>query len=101
MGKVCEFNRLDAIEQNAFRYKLMERVKKITKPYKLITVLLLVDQLMKTSNNFDLPEFSFLSLRQKDSKECIILMNMLKYYHYFLKLNDMNKYNKYVTNVED
>ena len=87
MAKVSEFNRLDCHEQNAYRYKLMERVKKMTKPNKLLSVLLLLDHMMKTSNSFELPELSFLSLRLKDSKSCIMMANMVQYYHYFLKLN--------------
>ena len=66
-----------------------------------MSVLLLLDHMMKTSNHFELPELSLLSLRLNDSKECVMMSNMVQYYHYFLKLNEANKYNKFVMNAEE
>lgn len=40
--KVREFSMLPTNEQQVYMFKLAERVKQITKPYKLLTVMLLI-----------------------------------------------------------
>ena len=52
MAKTSEFNRLEKNDKDIYMDKLMSRVKKITKPRKLLSVLLLLDHFMKTNVNF-------------------------------------------------
>ena len=59
---------MDMGEQAVYMVKLRERVKNITKPYKLLTVLLFFDQLMKSSVDVVYPQVAFLGLKLEDTK---------------------------------
>jgi len=79
--------------------KLTDRIKQITKPYKLLTVLCLIDNILKTNTEVDLPPLTFPSLKQDTSKEHIILVNIINYYHRFMHLSYINRYNKFTLNA--
>lgn len=64
MNQVSQFNRWNHNEQNQYMVKLNDRSKQITKPYKLLTVLLLIDNIIKTNTEIDLPPMSFPSLKE-------------------------------------
>jgi hypothetical protein len=47
--KVREFGEMGAEDQSVYLFKLAERMKQITKPYKLLTVMTLIDQITKAN----------------------------------------------------
>lgn len=62
--------------------------------------MLLVDTLLKQNEHISLPIIEYPGLRLNDSKEHVILTNIAKYYEYFLKMNEANKYNRETLNAE-
>ena len=72
--------------------KLVERINKITKPYKMLTVFVFLDQLGQSNPTFEFPSnINFSSLRNGSSKDELILGNIVRYYHYFLTCNNAQK----------
>jgi hypothetical protein len=63
MGKVSEFNRLEVTQQHAYMLKVNDRIKQITKPRKLLAVLLFLDRVMRSNSDFSLPELTFPALK--------------------------------------
>ncbi len=86
-------------EQMNYMIKLKDRIKQITKPYKLLSVLLLIDVILQQNDKLKLPHLEFSSLKENMSKEYVIMLNLVKYYHYFLQTNNSNMYNKYTLNA--
>lgn len=101
MGQTSKFNRLGLEEQNNYLVKLNDRIKQITKPYKLLNVLLLVDTILKTNTEIDLPKITYPNLRLDNSKEHTILINIVNYYHRYIHWSNLNRYNKYTLNAEE
>ena len=64
LNQVSQFNRWDLNEQSLYMVKLNDRTKQITKPYKLLTVLLLIDNILKTNTEVELPQLTFPSLKE-------------------------------------
>jgi hypothetical protein len=81
--------------------KLNERIKQITKPYKALSVLALVDSFMKKGLLTCLPHMEFKEVEENMQVEEVILINIFKYYHYFLKMNNSSCYNRETLNEED
>ena len=81
--------------------KLNERIKQITKPYKALSVLALVDSFMKRGLLTCLPHMEFNELKENMQVEEVILINIFKYYYYFLKMNNCSYYNRETLNEEN
>jgi hypothetical protein len=50
-------------DQTIYMVKLTDRIKQITKPYKLLTVLLLIDTILKTNSELEMPRLVFSALK--------------------------------------
>lgn len=101
MGQASIFNRMSAYDQTAYMIKFTQRVKKITKPFKLLTVMLFMDCLVKTNNEFKMPELTYPELKMGSSKEQILLINIVRYFHYFLQVCSASRFNKLTSNPEE
>lgn len=63
--------------------------------------MLLIDTLLQQNHHLSLPKIDYPSLRLTQSKEHVILTNIAKYYDYFLKMNEANKYDRETVNAEE
>lgn len=99
--KAKEFSLQGEAEQVLFMAKLNDRIKQVTSPHKLLAIVHLVGHLMSAVPQIGLPHMEFASLQAKQTKESVALTSILRYYQYFLQLNDRSKYNVETINAEE
>lgn len=81
--------------------RLGERISKITKPHKLLSVLHLVDKIYHCNPRLTYPNVVVDQMEALPKKEGIILANAINYYHYFLVCNVRNRFNFETINPEN
>ena len=64
--------------------RLGERISKISKPHKLLSVLHLIDRIYQCNPRLTYPNVVVNQMDALPKKEGIILENAINYYHYFL-----------------
>ena len=100
--KAREVSHLTVEDQSLYMSTLSQRMSQTTKPHKMLSVLALVDNILKTVPNTSLPKYQFNDLKvNQKSKEHLLLVNVGKYYDYFLKLNNESKYHIETVNAEE
>ena len=67
----------------------------------MLNTLLLIDHISKCNPRLSLPNAIIANLKQDATKESIILINAIRYYHYFLQCNMANRFNLETVNPED
>lgn len=99
--KVVQFNALPVDLKQIYLFKLAQRLSKIKKPHKLLSVLLLLDSLSKCNPRLSFPNVFVNKVENDGKKESIALLSIITYYHYFQKCNIANRFNIETANPED
>ena len=81
--------------------RLGERISKISKPHKLLSVLYLIDSIYQCNPRLTYPNVVVHQMENLPKKESIILANAINYYHYFLVCNIRNRFNYETVNPEN